>query len=496
MSMDLPARAALAVLLLPALAGCKEPRTEIVPGPDGVVTIELVNPTDPACTYCDPFTAVDTLRIDVYAGEELVATGSYAYPSEQARLPDLTGFGVVRIEIAGLSAGKVESGGRTPELALDPGTPMTVPVVFLPVNTALPLAASMVSQRSRHVALRRRDGAVALLGGLDAGRDSAFTSIEVYSPSLSAFAADQAVLPAALGAPATARTDSGDLLLAGGTTASGGVESPVATTGVFLPDQSALAPGGDLPVARAGNCLAPISATQAVTMGGAAVNQVDLGTYDSASGWTWAGVAVTDFDATAVTACAPLPSGSVFVLGTSATNTGLWVLDPKNPGASFNPVNAYTVGDARYVTGAVVAPLSDGTVWVAGGVDAQTGALTTDGRRFTAASLSFSLAASLQEARYDASWSEWYRDGWLVVGCGWQDVDRVRDEPSIELVSPATAENGPEIPLDRSRSGCSVTGLLDGSVLVAGGFGAASGEGADAAIVVPWPDEAPRDTGL
>lgn len=480
------------------LLACKTPEIITIEGPNAALTVELVTPTDPACTYCDPFAAVDTLRVDVYGGDELLHTASFRYPSETPSLPYLDGFGVVRIELAGLSAGKVESGGRTDEIVLQPGVAQTVPMVFLPVNTVLPLGASLYSLRSRHHAFRRHDGSIVLMGGLDPGRDNAFDSIEVYSPTTRSFGVDQATLPAAGGAMAVTRTPSDDLLFAGGVTASGGVESTLTTAGVFQPDNSVLLTAGALSTGRAGGCVAALGATDAVAIGGTTSGTLDLGHYDASNGWAWSSVTPADFAAGQVAGCVGLDTGSVLVLGNDITSTGLWSYTPggaDDPTLSFTAANAYTAGDVRHVTGAVMIPLDDGTVWIAGGADPASDALTADGRRFSAASLSFSLAPGLTEARYDASWSPWYRPDWYVVGCGWQDVDRVRDEPSVELVNPVTAEEGVSVPLDRIRNGCSVTALSDGSVLVAGGFTTATAGETSAAILVPWPDEPPRDTG-
>lgn len=499
----MPDRRSSAPSALPALGitlglllwgGCKTPVQTVVPGADGRLTLHLVHPD---CSYCDPFGAVDTLRIDVYDGAEtLLTSASFHYPDESPLLPDLDGFGVVRIEIAGLSAGKVESGGRTPLIALEPGVATTVDVLFAPVNKTLPLSASMIAQRSRHVAFRRHDGRVVLMGGVDGGRDDAFASIEVYDPATMSFAADAAVLPVALAAPATAWTAEETLLLVGGTATAASVDTVVATTGLYLPDSSALVQQGDLSVARAGGCLARFGAHSVVAFGGGAGG--DLGVY-AAGAWNWTGFSPIDFDPAGTLACVPLADGSVFVLGPSVSATGVWDFADDgtgDPAASFHPADAYTVGDPRYVSGALVVPLEDGRVWIAGGADISSGSVTGDGRIYSASSGAFSPAVGLQGARYDGGWDRWYRDGWYVVGCGWQDVTRVRDEQTVELVAPATGEAGPSIPIDRGRSGCSVTTLVDGAVLLAGGFNSTSSDDAGAAVIIPWLDEVlPEDTG-
>jgi hypothetical protein len=58
------------------------------------------------------------------------------------------------------------------------------------------------------------------------------------------------------------------------------------------------------------------------------------------------------------------------------------------------------------------------------------------------------------------------------------------------LIAPRTGSNGVVASLDRTRPGCQVNTLLDGTVLVTGGYAAGDivEEAADAAILVPYLD--------
>lgn len=496
------ARTVQGVLLVPVVLalGCKEPRTELITGPDARLRLRLVNPT--TCAYCDAYTAIDHLRVDAWANGELVASEEFAFPEEDPVLPSLEGFGVVRVEIAGLSAGRVESGGRTPEIALEPGGgPVDLDVLFAPVNTALPLPSPMIAERSRHAALRRSDGTVALLGGVDGGRDTTFADVEVFDPSTWSFAADAAVLPVGMAGARAVSSRQGELVLAGGVTVAAAVETNLATTVRYDGNTDALTQLGDMAVARAGHCLAGADAGHGIiALGGSSgTNTADLARWDSgSSSWTWSAFTPADFNAGGVIGCVEMVDGRVFVLGSTVSNTGIWdwVDDGvDDPALSFTPVNSGTVGDVRHVSGAVLVPLDDGKVWIGGGSDASTGTITADGRLFSPLTQSFASSVALQDARYDASWDRWYRDGWVVVGCGWQTTARTLDAPSLELVNPTKGEQGPSIPTDRSRNGCQVTSLLDGSVLVSGGYYSTSGSTDDGALVVPWPDEPEPDTG-
>lgn len=487
-----------ALLALGALGACAPAGTTVLPGEDGRVSVQLVNPT--TCASCDAFAGVDTLRVDLYVDDALISTTAFAWPDEPAVIPALDGFGVVRIEVVGLSAGRVVSGGRTPPIALDPGQPVSVPMLFAPVNVALPLDASPSAHRSRQVALRRRDGNIALLGGLDVEAGVPLDSVDVFSAASYAFGTDQAVLSAPAYDVRVLPLPDGGVLFGGGERVDAGVPSAIATTGLWLPDSSAYAPGGDLSTPRAGHCLAAIDDVTAVAFGGTTANTGDIGRSGGpTTGWTWSSFTATDFAAASTLGCIGLDGGGVFVLGSDVGSTGIWSWSDAattDPSASFHAINPYTAGDVRIVAGAVMARLTDGSVWIAGGVDPTSGALTGDGRRFASAAQSFTLAAGLQVPRYAAGASPWYRDDWYVVGCGWQDSDRLRPEPTLELVNALTADVGPVIDLDRTRDGCTATSMVDGSVLVAGGYTLGGVDQTDAALVIPWLDEVPTmDTG-
>jgi hypothetical protein len=488
------------VLVSVLVSGCKEPRTEVLAGPDARLRITLVNPT--TCSYCDPYQAIDHLRVDAYSNGVLVASDEFAFPDETPTLPSLEGFGVVRVEIAGLSAGRVQSGGRTPDIALDPtGGPVSVEMLFAPVNTMLPLPSAMRQERSRHVAMRRNDGDVVLIGGVDGGRDTSFADVEVFDASTWSFAGDTNTLAVGVAGARAVSPGQGQVLLAGGVFVSGGTETAVTGSAFYDGDADTLASAGDMAVARSGHCLAgALDGRAALALGGSSgSNTADLARRDGQTGaWSWSSFTPADFNAGGVIGCAGTGDGRVFVLGSTISNTGIWAWTDDgvaDPALSFSPVNAGTAGTVQHVSGAVMLPLDDGRIWIGGGSDASTGEVVAGAQVFSPLSQSFSSATGLQDPRYDGSWTPWYRDGWVVVGCGWQTTARTLDAPSVELLNPTTGEQGPSIPTDRSRNGCAVTSLIDGSVLVSGGYYSTAKSTDDGALVVPWLDEPAGDTG-
>ena len=89
------------------LACNREPVVEVIPGVTTALEVLVSNPT--SCPSCDAFRDVDTLRLEVSVGEDVVASDTFAYPGEDVTLPDLDGFGVVRITLLGLEDGRART---------------------------------------------------------------------------------------------------------------------------------------------------------------------------------------------------------------------------------------------------------------------------------------------------------------------------------------------------------------------------------------------------
>lgn len=473
------------------LACNREPVVEVIPGVTTALEVLVSNPT--SCPSCDAFRDVDTLRLEVSVGEDVVASDTFAYPGEDVTLPDLDGFGVVRITLLGLEDGRVISAGRTPEVVLVPDATLTAPLVFLPVNRALGLEVSMLTERSRHLAITRRDGSVLLVGGLDARGERATATTELYDPATGTFAEFSSPFPgSAMAAPSSAPLPDGATLIVGGFAIVGGNTVAVEGAVVFDDTLGAFVEAGALSQGRSGHCVAMFRERQGIALGGAASGGDYLKPDEADGTWRFSALDMRDFDPGAVTGCGVLADGTVFVQGRDAASTGVW--DGGNaeldPAEAFSAINEGNAGAFRYVDGATLFPMADGTMVLLGGADTSTGEVYADGRVYAPEARRFAASDGFREPRLAPSVAPWISEGWYAAGCGWTDSTRTVGEDTLELLAPGTDSTGPRILLDRARPGCGLSVLGDGSLLVTGGFDPADPGGLDAALVVPYVDPA------
>lgn len=481
-------RAVLASAVGLATTACAPPDPVVIAGIHGAVEVTLVNPT--TCSRCDPFEGVDSLRLDVIRDGETVATDSFSV-DEQPSLGDLSEYGVVRIALAGLADGVVVSAGRTPEVPVDPDGTVAVAMVFLPVNSALPLTASMGLPRSNHLAVPLADGTALLLGGANPDRDATFADAERYDPASGAFSPGEVSLPGKLADVTAARMADGRWLLVGGNShGEGGATSPTSWSSLFDDEAMTVEPIGPLSAPRAAPCASMFADRQAMVFGGA--GDRGEGDYLKASedgqSWTYSGVPMRDFDGTHVTGCTALTDGTTFIQGTEAASTGTWrytASSGMDPGESFVPVANEGGPAARFSRGPAIVPLDDATAWVLGGADAATGTVLAGGVRYLAGRKLFESAPGLAQPQAWAKVVPWIEPGWYVAGCGYGDAERTRPALGIELVSPEE-EGGLSVRADRERLGCALSVLPDGSVLLSGGYASGGADSVDAALVVPW----------
>ena len=473
-------------VFLPALglAACKTRPLEIGAGPDAAVTIELVNPT--TCSNCDPLSDVNTLRLEVVrsATGERIATDSTPWPGEPPSLPDLTGFGVVRVELLGLSGNDVVSVGRTAPFAVAPGQRATIPMLFLPANRAIALTAELVEARSKHVAFRRIDGRIALIGGAEPAGVRRFDSVEVYDPATHTFAPDAAGVPIPL-FPAVNALDDGSLLLVGGEGSTGVRQSGVQiyeVSGEGLPGAMVLQSA--LPEPRSQGCVARVGPQKGVVMGGvdpvsgdSVVDVMRLGD----SGWEFTRAAVEGLDNAAVSACIGLDDGRVFVLGDDGSQTGFFTYGETDGALTFASVAS---GDGeQFVRSPTLYGLDAERVWVAGGVRdgtvrSETWELRTDRGGFAP-----SMPMGVARARPDVD--AWLDPDTVAVGCGWADDTLTEGAEGVEILA-LDSEQRVTVDLDRARPGCTMSVLPDGALLVSGGFAATDGDQVGAVIVLPY----------
>ena len=368
------------VTLLLLLACNKDPVIEVIPGVTSDLEISLVNPTE--CGACDPFRGVDTLKVEVTVGEDEVASDSFTWPDEAVTLPDVSAFGVIRVQLLGLEDGRVVSAGRTPEIVLMPGESQSVPMMFLPANTVLPLAASMLTARSRHTSFNRRDGSVVLVGGQDAFGERALGTSEIWS--LDAGFVDNGSTGAGAAADMmVSRLSTGDVFLTGGYATLDGKEVAADGSTVWNETDGVFEAAGSLSAGRRDGCFALFEDRKGLAIGGGPDNADYLKPNDSGA-WEFTELGMVDLEETAVSGCAALGDGDLFVQGTDATGTGLWDGGSKQPSQAFVPIVPGTAGEYRYVTGAAILSPSPGVAWILGGEDAETGQVLADGRAFSA----------------------------------------------------------------------------------------------------------------
>lgn len=467
-----------------ALVGCKTRAIELVAGPNADVRVVLVNPG--TCPDCDPLAGVDSLRLDVVRDGtgQVLATDTEPWPGSSPTLPDLTAFGAVRVELRGYAGRSVVSVGRTAPFVVDPGQAADLPMLFLPANQPIALAADLVDERSRHVAFRRTDGRIALIGGVDPSGTARVDAAEVYDPDGFAFAPDAGGQPLPVG-PGVNRLDDAGLLLVGGASASGSRQTTVQLYGLETPGGTGtLTPQADLPEPRAGACVARVGPQKGVVMGG-----VDPATGDSVvdvmrlgdAGWEFTRAEVEGLDNAAVAGCIGLDDGQAFVLGDTGAQTGFFRYDDTDGTPTFTPI-ASGAGEA-FVRSAALRLLDDGRVWIVGGVRSS-GQVAADTFVFDPDAGTLRAAVGLSVPRAAPDVEPWLDPDTAAVGCGWADAARSDAADGVELID-REAGTSTFIDLDRARPGCTLSVLPDGALLVAGGFSAADGGQVGAVLIAP-----------
>ncbi|MCB9760397.1 MAG: hypothetical protein H6739_11215 [Alphaproteobacteria bacterium] len=440
------------------------------------LTLRLVNPTE-----ADPFEGVETLQLDLLVGGAVVVSERFAV-DEAVTLPDVTEYGAVTFELRGLSGEAVVSFGRSPVIAVGPYRAIEAPLVFLPVNEALPLTAELASPRAFHSTASLPDGRVLLIGGESLDGTRAFSDVEVYDPATGLFSPLGAYLPAPVAEPAVVEGPEQTLLITGGASPQGATRTPSAAFATLDLVSLEIAVQAEMGAARAGHCFALFRPRFGLALGG--TEATDAADYLRADGgdWSWSDFVFEGLDPQGVTGCVTLPDGQVFLQGKSEGSTGVFEYSEETASEidireAVQPVG----GDPLALSGAMLVPLPGGDAWIGGGLNNDTGLPSVAARRFLAESATLVNTVDPALPRINGRWTAW-DDGWLALGCGSPDGSRAGSQTGIELLDVDAGLRGPELALDRARPGCSVDALPDGSLLITGGLG----EGADGAIVVPY----------
>lgn len=477
-----------------ALLACERTVTERIEGNNGEVEITLLNPTN--CSDCDPWKQVDELRLDIVVDNEVVATDTFVYPEENPVLPELGEFGVVRVVLVGLSDGEVVSAGRTRLIPTGPGVAVIASMNFLPVNTVLPLSSAMVASRSLHTSVLLRDGTTLLVGGTSPGRDLVYEGMEIFDPGTGTFAPAAYKLLAPAFSPVVEFVEDGEVLFVGGGDVAGGTVVGSANGTALIHESGTTNVIGAMGIGRVGHCMSLFSDRRAAVFGGhTGESGMEFLSRSEEGDWLFTPLSLRTFDETRVSSCITLPDGQTYLQGVDAASTGLWAYNEGagaylDPGEAFVLVDPDAAGDAAaYVSGASLAVLEDGNVWIGGGARPEDGVLERQARRFNPVSLRFERAAAQPDrVRVDGVLRDWIEPDWKVWGCGYADAGRTSPESTIELFNVETGELGVIAGMDRVRNGCDVSTLPDGALLVSGGFDLGNVTGVGAGIVVPWRD--------
>ena len=460
----------------------------------GQVTLNLVNPT---LNAPNPLEGIQTLRIDVTVDGDVITTDSFDYPEESPEFVGLDEFGVLRFEIAGLSGGQVRSFGRSAETVVEPGETLDIDVTFLPINEVFSLDTTAYEKRSDHVAKRLLNGQIALIGGHNANRNDSYDSIGFFDPVTKTYSPSLIYMEASVGSPRVFLNEDGELVIVGGSQLLGPTNETASNlVQVYDPAANTVNAVATMGYGRSEHCVARYLNNAFAAIGGPGTGDwVDIVKPDTSGPDAWTVTTVRldhpesdTYSLEAAHSCGVFEDGTIFIQGQSGSTTGLWDLvnAGSTPGQTFS---AHANGQVNYVKNAVVWPIAEESMWIAGGVDVSTGEVTNDASEFQLDTMQFVSGQPLSVARQHASVDPWIEDNWLVVGCGYDDTV---DSPvgSVELIAPRTGSTGFTADLDRTRPGCQVTTLLDGTVLITGGYAPEDlvNNAADAAIMVPYVD--------
>lgn len=286
-------------------------------------------------------------------------------------------------------------------------------------------AGTLSAARSGHTATLLDDGRVLVTGGFD--DSTTFASVEIYDPASNTWSFSDPLKVARAAHTATLLMD-GTVLVAGGV----GTEATLTSVELFDPLTGAWTPVEPLAGARLGH-------------------SANL-----------------------------LPDGTVVIAGgVDVTGTVISSVERYDPGTGQWASAADMRVARRYHTATIVRP---GTLIVAGGqsrVD-----ITDSVERYDFGSDRWTDLPSLETPRVDHAAAA-LPDGSLLVVGGISDSEAGTIESSVERLAPDADAWSPAAPAPFASARHSSTTLVDGSVLVAGGFTTSSGTISDAQRYLP-----------
>ncbi len=442
------------------------------------VRLRLLNPTDV------DLPDYDSVELEILVEDTVVASERFDL-DEAWELEELSSFGALRFRVAGYDEDRVVVYGRSPVMVLSPGIDRDVPILFLPPNEAhfLSLDAALANPRFRHGQIAMPGGRVLVFGGAQTqGGSMDLRSVEVFDPGESTFSTLEEELLYPLLEPTWAEKEDGEFVITGG--------QSLGSATSFV---SSLDPGKDkfyslasMISPRSGHCFTFFRDNYGVAIGGNNALSDTLETIrpsDSTGEFGWTEVSMQQLVTQEVNDCVTVPDGRVFLQGVSSSSTGVFSYSEEDQANglfvtnAFTPISGGSFASAIYSRGAMLIPRDPVTaggsprVWVYGGVDAQTGAVTNEAREYLLDSGTFVNAVGTgMSSRVGGSWDRWIESEHYALGCGYNDPSVVPTIPqtAIELIDLNSGRYW-DWTMPRSRAGCRLSVLDDGTLLIVGG---------------------------
>ena len=318
------------------------------------------------------------------------------------------------------------------------------------------VTADMIDARSGHTATLLPDGMVLVVGG--SGPNGALASAELYDPASGSWTTTGSLIAARFWHTATLLRDGKVLVTGGGARLdvwySAELYDPVSGTWTSTANMSDSRWGGHTAtLLRDGKVL--------VTGGGSASSEL----YDPVSGtWTTTGDMVEQRSYHAATL---LPDGTVLVAGGGGPENSLATAERYNPDTGTWTATG-PMGEGRSYIDAWLLP--DGTVLVAGGWAFSNGEVTelASAERYDPASGTWTATGSLNRTHGRLPTGSVLRDGTVLLAGGC--CAGVEYLASAERYDPISGTWIATADLFQGRAGHTATLLLDGTVLVVGGY--------------------------
>jgi hypothetical protein len=389
--------------------------------------------------------------------------------------PERSGRLFAGLAVVILVAGCSSNASATPTPASTPGR--TAVAEASPSHAPTPtkqagLTGPIGDGRQIHTATVLADGSVLIVGGFAFG-DGPLASATRYVPVTRVFS-QTGQLATARGSHSATLLPDGKVLVAGGGTASwtGGYTTFLASAELYDPATGTFTATGAMATARESHTATRLNDGRVLIAGGQdrldhAVASAEI--YDPSTGTFSATGSMTV--ARAFHTATPLSDGRVLIVG---GNAGTWsfdgpfyasaeIYDPKT--GKFNPTGSMATPRGWHIA----TLLGDGRVLVAGGEYA--GADLASAEIYNPKTGKFSSTGSMTVARLYAAAAS-LSDGRVLITGGGSDYASGQFLKSAELYDPATGRFGATGSMTDGRTNHVATGLLDGRVLVTGGYGA------------------------